>query len=51
MKRIGGVRNKRKYSYKLMHTPLVNKKFLLPSLEKLKPRQQAIHDTAWSTCP
>jgi len=51
MERIGGVRNKRKYSYKLMYTPLVNKKFSLPSLEKLKPCQQAIHDAAWSTCP
>jgi hypothetical protein len=34
-----------------MHTPLGNKKFSLPALDKLNPSQQAIHDEAWSTCP
>ncbi len=46
-----GIKNKNKDSYKLMHTPLGNKKFSLPALDKLNPSQQAIHDEAWSTCP
>jgi hypothetical protein len=51
LERIRGIKNKNKDSYKLMHTPLGNKKFSLPTLDKLNPSQQAIHDEARSTCP
>jgi hypothetical protein len=51
LERIRGIKNKNKDSYKLMHTPLGNKKLSLPALDKLNPSQQAIHDEAWSACP
>jgi len=51
MGKIRKTRNKRNDLYKLMHTPLGNKKLSLPTLDKFNPCQQAIHDEAWSTCP